>query len=204
MVSCCASGDIFLVQCASQVFHSLQHGRSGDANVEPCTMPLIDTVPTLEEMTKAALNVLDDDPDGLFLMVERGAVDSASHRYRKGRMIEEQIVFDKTVASVVDWVHRNSNWGETLLIVTSDHETGYLTGPGSDPTWEPIVNFGTEILPGMEWHSGEHTNSLVPFFAMGDAARLFLSYADEDDPVRGRYIDNTELAKGVFQTMDPL
>jgi alkaline phosphatase len=191
----------------AQVYQTLQVNRSGDYLADPYAVPLIDTVPTLEEMTKAALNILDDDPDGLFLMVEGGAVDWASHGdynpNSSGRMIEEHIDFDNSVQAVVDWVQANSNWGETLLIVTSDHETGYLTGPGSDPTWTPIVNNGAGFLPGMEWHSVNHTNSLLPLYAKGDAARMFRRYADQYDPVRGRYIDNTELATVLFWTMDP-
>jgi hypothetical protein len=35
------------------------------------------------------------------------------------------------------------------------------------------------------------------------AARKFRRYGDEYDPVRGRYVDNTELAKVVFWAMDP-
>jgi alkaline phosphatase len=186
----------------AQVYQTLQQGRSGDKSADPYVVPLIMTVPTLEEMTKAALNILDDDPDGLFLMVEGGAVDWASHGNESGRTIEEQIDFDMAVEAVVDWVKKNSNWGETLLIVTSDHETGYLNGPGSDPTWESIVNNGIANLTGMEWHSGSHTNSLVRLFAKGKAASLFLGYADEVDTVHGSYVDNTELAEVVFETMD--
>ena len=118
-------------------------------------------------------------------------------------MIEEQIDFERAVEAAVLWVERNSNWGETLLIVTGDHETGYLTGPGSDPTWEPIVNNGAGNLPGMEWHSASHTNSLIAVFAKGDAARWIRRYADEDDPVRGPYVDNTEVAEVIFQAMEP-
>jgi alkaline phosphatase len=165
----------------AQVYQTLQQGRSGDGNADPYIVPLIDTVPTLEEMTKAAINILDDDPDGFFLMVEGGAA----------------------VEAVVEWIQANSNWGETLLIVTGDHETGYLTGPDSDPTWTPIVNNGAGVLPGMEWHVDSHTNSLIPLYAKGDAARMFRRYADEYDPVRGRYVDNTELAWVLFWTMDP-
>lgn len=187
----------------AQVYQTLQQGRSGDGYADPYVVPLTETVPTLEEMTKAALNVLDDDPDGLFLMIEGGAVDWASHGNQSGRMIEEQIDFDNAVQAVIDWVHANSNWGETLLVVTGDHETGYLTGPGSDPAWMPIINNGAGTLPGMEWHSGDHTNSLIPLFAKGDAARMFKRYADEYDPVRGRYLDNTELATVLFWTLNP-
>ena len=152
----------------AQVAATLQQSRSGNKFAEPYVVPLIETVPTIEEMTKAALNVLDDDPDGFFLMIEAGgAVDWASHPNQPGRMIEEQIAFDKSVEAVVEWVENNSNWHETLVIVTSDHECGYLTGPGSGqttegPVWNPLLNNGAGKAPGMEWHSSGHTNSLVP------------------------------------------
>jgi alkaline phosphatase len=187
----------------AQVYQTLQQERGGDAYADPYVVPLIETVPTLEEMAKGALNVLDDDPDGLFLMIEGGAVDWASHSNQSGRMIEEQIGFDDAVEAVVEWVKANSNWGETLLIVTGDHETGYLTGPDSDPTWTPIVNNGAGNLPGMEWHSANHTNRLIPLFARGNAARRFRSYVDGKDPLYGRYLDNTALAKVIFWAMAP-
>ena len=187
----------------AQVYETLQQGRSGDAFADPYVVPRTDTVPTLTEMTSAALNILDNDPDGLYLMVEGGAVDWAAHANQSGRMIEEAIEFERAVEAVVSWVHKNSNWGETLLIVTSDHETGYLWGPGSDPTWQPIVNNGAGNLPGMQWNSINHTNSLVMLSAKGDAARMFKRYADQYDPVRGWYLDNTELADLVFWAMGP-
>jgi alkaline phosphatase len=90
------------------------------------------------------------------------------------------------------------------MVVTGDHETGYLTGPGSDPTWQPLVNNGLGVLPGMEWHSPNHTNSLIPLWAKGDAGRLFRGYADQVDPVRGPYVDNTELAQVLFQLLEPV
>jgi alkaline phosphatase len=187
----------------AQVYQTLQQQRGGDAFANPYVAPFINTVPSLEEMTKAALNILDDDPDGLFLVVEGGAVDWASHANQSGRMIEEQAYFDAAVEAVVDWVELNSNWGETLLIVTGDHETGYLNGPVSDPSWETIVNNGVGILPGMVWNSTNHTNSLIPLFAKGDAARGFRAYADQTDPVRGAFLDNTEVAEVVFWAMSP-
>jgi alkaline phosphatase len=187
----------------AQVYQTLQQGRSGDAFADPYLVPGIESVPTLEEMTVAALNVLDDDPDGLYLMIEGGAVDWAGHSNQSGRMIEEAIQFERAVEAVVGWVQNNSNWGETLLIVTADHETGYLWGPGSDPAWMPIVNNGVGVLPGMQWNSPNHTNSLIALSAKGDAARMFSRYADQYDPVRGRYLDNTEIADLVFWTLDP-
>ena len=94
-------------------------------------MPLNTTVPGLATMTEGALNVLDNDEQGFFLMVEGGAIDWAAHANQTGRTIEEEIDFNKAVDAVIYWVQRNSNWSETVLIVTGDHETGTLYGPGS-------------------------------------------------------------------------
>lgn len=183
------------------VYQTLQQSRNGDAYAGPYAVPLTKTVPTLEELTKAALNVLDNDEDGLFLMIEAGAVDWSGHGNQSGRLTEEQIDFNNTVEAVVKWVKQNSSWDETLLVVTGDHETGYLTGPDSDPTWEPVTNNGKKVLPGMEWHTGSHTNQLIPFFAKGSAAAVFNSNIVGTDPVRGPYIDNTAVGKVIIDIL---
>ncbi len=181
------------------IYETLQELRSGDDMEDPYVVPFIDTVPTLAEMTKTALNVLDEDEDGFFLMVEGGAVDWASHYNRPGRLIEEEIEFNKAVETVVEWVENNSNWQETLMIVTADHESGYLTGLDSgesdgEPIWNPLTNNGAGILPGMEFHSISHTNSLVPFYAKGNGASFFQNASlNNIDPIRGYYIDNTDI-----------
>ncbi|MEZ4485173.1 MAG: alkaline phosphatase, partial [Syntrophotaleaceae bacterium] len=185
-----------------QVERTLQQRRDGDPQAWPYAVPLLKTVPTLTEMTRAALNVLDNDADGFLLMVEGGAVDWASHANQTGRMLEEQLDFDRTVAAVVHWVETCSNWDQTLLIVTADHETGYLTGPGSDPGWQPLVGNGRNRLPTMEWHHDNHTNSLVPLFAKGRGAEGLFPLVKGHDPVRGPYVDNTALAEAVLAVMN--
>ncbi len=187
-----------------KVAKTLQQERSGDTNADAFVVPFIETVPTLEEMTRAALNILDNDPDGFFIMIEGGAIDWASHDNQYGRMIEEEIGFNQAVAAVVKWVEENSSWDETLVIVTADHETGYLTGlnsgTGDDgkPIWHPIANRGQGITPGLQWNSDGHTNSLVPFFAKGAGSEVFHEFANETDPVRGKYLDNAELGQALF------
>jgi alkaline phosphatase len=187
---------------------TLQTSRPDSDKALPYEIPFIETVPTLKEMTQAALNVLDNNPDGFFVMVEGGAIDWAAHGNNGTRVIEEVIDFNEAIDAAVAWVETNSSWRETLIIVTADHETGYLTGPGSgrwDSTatdsmhlWQPIKNNGKGKMPGMEWHSGSHTNSLVPFFAKGAGSQIFKQFADEKDPVRGNYLDNTEAAQALF------
>ena len=139
-------------------------------------------------------------------MVEGGAIDWASHSNQSGRMIEEEISFNQAVESAVNWVEKNSNWNETLIIVTGDHETGYLTGPGSNPEgnqsavskheiWKPLINNGKGVQPGMEWHSEGHTNSLIPFFAKGTGSEKFNQRIKGTDPVRGDFIDESDIGQ---------
>ncbi len=184
------------------IYRTLQQEREGDGQADPFDVPPVKTVPKLSEMVLAALNVLDDGPEGFFLMIEGGAIDWAGEDNQTGRIIEEQISFNRTVEAVVEWVEIHSRWEDTLLIVTSDHETGYITGPGSgvempdgdlSKTWIPLVNKGKGKVPEMEWHSDYHTNSLVPLYAKGYGSERFAALADETDPVRGPYLDNTEI-----------
>jgi alkaline phosphatase len=201
----------------AQVYQTLQYNRDGSGMGN-----LITTVPTLETMTKASLNVLSLNPDGFYLMVEGGAVDWANHGNDLGRMIEEQIDFNRSVEAVVAWVEANSNWGETLLIVTSDHECGMLWGAGSyidtngndfyddgvdvSVDWMPITNNGAGNLPDYQYGSGGHTNALVPLYAKGRGANYFRKLIDGRDfgaksfwgVIGGFYVDNTD----VFETMN--
>jgi alkaline phosphatase len=48
------------------------------------------------------------------------------------------------------------------------------------------------------WGSEDHTNSLVPLFAKGAGASALAARADSVDPVRGQYLDNTEVAQTVL------
>ncbi len=188
----------------AQVHSTLQEFRSGDGLAAPYVVPLNEWVPTLAEMSMAALNVLDEDPDGFFLMVEGGAVDWAGHYNHPGRLIEARIDFNHAVEAVLGWIERNSNWGETLLIVTSDHETGYLWGPGTGPDgWLQLVNNGAAQQPGMQFDGPNHTNSLVPLWAKGNAGHLFRRFAVNSDPLRGPYIDNTNIATVMFRALEP-
>lgn len=184
----------------AKVYETLQQMRSGNQNANPYEVPFLDSSPTLVEMTKAALNVLDNNTNGFFLLIEGGAIDWAAHSNQKGRLIEEQIDFNNAVDAVVEWINKYSSWEETMVIVTSDHECGYVWGPnsGSPSKFNPIVNNGKYNLPGMDFYSNEHTNSLVPFFAKGAGSEIFNLLADEIDPRRGRYIQNSEIAQGII------
>ena len=183
-----------------KVHNTLNQGRMRGEEAEmPFEQAFNENVPTLEEITRASLHVLGQNPEGFFVMIEGGAIDWAGHDNNLARLIEEQVDFNNSVMAAVEWVEENSSWDETLIIVTSDHETGYLTGPNHpDVIVEPIVNRGKGELPGVGWHSESHTNMLVPFYAKGPGVELFDMFADEKDPRKGPFLQNTEIPQAIF------
>ncbi|KTR95756.1 alkaline phosphatase [Microbacterium testaceum] len=185
----------------ARVAETFQYSRPGVQNkaVAPWTDPVNADVPSLATSAQAALNVLEKDEDGFFLMVEGGAVDWAGHANQTTRIVEEQLAFNDSVEAVTDWVEANSNWDETLVIVTADHETGYLAGPGAGPSagWTALTGAAGR-LPNVSWHSGGHTNALVPLYAKGAGSEVLQARATKWDFARGAYLDNTDIGKTLF------
>ncbi|MFZ8758467.1 alkaline phosphatase [Microbacterium sp. HMH0099] len=188
----------------ARVAETFQYNRPGLSNktVLPWTDKINADVPSLATSATAALNVLEKDEDGFFLMVEGGAVDWAGHANQTTRIVEEQLSFNESVEAVTDWVETNSNWDETLVIVTADHETGYLAGPGAgvEKGWTALTGTAGQ-LPNVSWHSGNHTNALVPLYAQGAGADVLQARAAKWDFVRGAYLDNTDLGKTIFDLL---
>lgn len=169
----------------------------------PTGHELLPTVPSLATMTTGALNHLGKDEDGLFLMVEGGAIDWMAHANATGRLIEEMIDFNHSIGAAVDWVDAKSSWDETLMIVLTDHGNGALMGPDSDTIpFQPIVNNGAGVLPGFQWHSGSHTTENTLLWAHGAGSELFYDYVLGTDFGLtdvlgfndGSYVDNTAVA----------
>lgn len=185
-----------------QVAATLQYNRSGDfAGANAFEVPLIENVPTLETMTLGALNHLGKNENGFFVMVEGGAVDWAAHANNAQRLIEEQVDFNRSISAAVSWVENFSSWEETLMIVLTDHGNAMPMGPNSDTIpFEPILNNGAGVMPGMRWHYGTHTNENTLLFAHGAGSELFYNEIMGLDPWLasilghnddGAYVDNT-------------
>lgn len=181
---------------------SFREGPPGvvDPLEPPFKTPLNENVPTLGEMVAGALNVLEQASDqGFFLVVESGAGDWGGHWNLLGRTIEDMVDLESAMEVIIHWVETRSSWTETLVIVTSDHETGHLSGVGSGPGWMPLRSRGAGQMPEYAFHHIYHTNQLVPFFARGAGATALLDLPHgRMDPVRGRYLDNTDLASWLF------
>jgi len=80
--------------------------------------------PTLPAMTRAALEVLDHDPDGFFLMVEGSQPDWRGHDNEPlDAIVAEMLDLDRAIGVALKYQSRHP---ETLIVVTADHETGGL------------------------------------------------------------------------------
>lgn len=77
--------------------------------------------PGLAAMTKKALNLLSQDEEGFFLMIEGGQIDWAGHNNDAGDLLHQMLKFDESVQAVYDWVKDRN---DTLVVITADHETG--------------------------------------------------------------------------------
>ncbi|KAK5582965.1 hypothetical protein RB653_004555 [Dictyostelium firmibasis] len=86
---------------------------------------LLSTKPSLQEMTIKALDLISQNSEnGFFLMVEGSKIDVAAHINDAPTQIWETDAFDQTFKIVREWAE---NDGNTIVIVTADHETGGLT-----------------------------------------------------------------------------
>ncbi|MFH0761692.1 MAG: alkaline phosphatase [Bacteroidota bacterium] len=115
----------------------------------------------LPESVGEALRLLSADPDGFFLMVEGSQIDWGSHDNNIGYVAQEVADFDRAIGVALDFAQQN---GETLVIVTADHETGGLTlNDGKIPTGDITSHFTTT----------NHTGVMVPLFAYGPYSETF-------------------------------
>lgn len=79
--------------------------------------------PNLEQMTEKAIDLLDDTDEGFFLMIEGAHIDKHSHSNEDEMMTEALQEFDRTVELVLEYAKAD---GETLVVITADHETGAI------------------------------------------------------------------------------
>jgi alkaline phosphatase len=115
--------------------------------------------PSLAEMTKAALAVLDRDPDGFFLMVEASQIDWLAHDNESfDRIAAEVLDCDEAMQVALGYVSGRTG---ALLVVVADHETGGLALVDQDGQWKAAYS------------SGGHTAELVPLFASGTGSERF-------------------------------
>jgi alkaline phosphatase len=119
--------------------------------------------------TRTAITILDNDPDGFFLMVEGSQIDWGGHQNNTGYIATEMTDFDQAIGVALEFASKNK---ETLVVVTADHETGGFAIEGG--------NFKTGEITG-NFTSDNHTGVMVPVFAFGPGAQYFRGFHDNTD-----------------------
>jgi alkaline phosphatase len=74
--------------------------------------------PSLAEMTQKAIDLLSQDEDGFFLMVEGSKIDWAAHANDPIGIISDCLAFDEAVGVALDFAEKN---GDTVVISVTDH-----------------------------------------------------------------------------------
>lgn len=74
--------------------------------------------PSIEEMTRKAIEKLSKDPDGFFLMVEGSKVDWAAHGNDPVGMATDFLAFDRACGAALEFARKN---GETAVVILPDH-----------------------------------------------------------------------------------
>ncbi len=117
---------------------------------------------TLAELTAMALEHLSCRGSGFFLMVEGSQIDWGGHDNDQDYIISELLDFDEAVGAGLDFAEQNKN---TMVIVTSDHETGGFALHRGSVEERKVTGTG--------FTSGDHTAAMVPVFSAGPGGNRF-------------------------------
>ncbi|HIJ64455.1 MAG TPA: alkaline phosphatase [Candidatus Hydrogenedentes bacterium] len=123
--------------------------------------------PKLPELTRKAVEILSKNKDGFFLMVEGSQIDWGGHNNDQDYIVSETIDFDEAVGVGLDFAEAD---GRTLVIVTSDHETGGFALHDGSVKEKKVTASG--------FTSKGHTAAMVPIFAYGPGSAAFGGIGD--------------------------
>ena len=112
--------------------------------------------------TQTALKLLNQNKKGFFMLIEGSQIDWGGHANDANYIVAEMLDFDKTVRAVLDFAQRDGN---TLVVITADHETGGFAIMDGDMTEGHVQG---------KFTTGGHTGVMVPVFAYGPGADAFI------------------------------
>ena len=115
----------------------------------------------LAQSALKGMDIMSKNKKGFFLMIEGSQLDDYGHFNDLDMLMQETHDFDRTVGKVFEWAAKD---GETLVIVTADHETGGLTLVDGDLEKGEIQ---------CKFSTGSHSGVMVPVYAFGPGSELF-------------------------------
>lgn len=121
----------------------------------------------LPQATEFIINKLNEKNEkGFFVMIEGSQIDWGGHANDEQFIVNETLDFDNAVKKAIDFA---KNDGNTLVIVTADHETGGMTLVGGKRKKKGLIS---------KYSTKSHTATPVPVYAFGPGAEDFTGYFD--------------------------
>ena len=123
----------------------------------------------LARASMKGISLMNQNKNGFFMMIEGSQLDDYGHFNQLDLLMKETLDFDQTVGEVMKWAAKD---GETLVVVTADHETGGLT----------LVN-GNKDEGRVEccFSTKDHSGAMVPVYAFGPRAENFTGIFENTD-----------------------
>jgi alkaline phosphatase len=115
----------------------------------------------LSDATEQAIELLHKNKRGFFLMVEGSQIDWGAHNNDIRYVVEEVTDMDNAIGKALAFAEQDGN---TLVVVTADHETGGLV------ILDGNLKAGTVEA---KFSTMDHTGIMVPVFAYGPGAQDF-------------------------------
>ena len=123
----------------------------------------------LARAAEKGLSLISQNPNGFFMMIEGSQLDDYGHFNELDMLMKETLDFDQTIGRMMKWAAED---GETLVVVTADHETGGMTVHGGDYEKGTVeVNFSTK----------DHSGTMVPVYAFGPGSENFSGFMDNTE-----------------------
>lgn len=123
----------------------------------------------LARASMKGISLMNQNKNGFFMMIEGSQLDDYGHFNQLDLLMKETLDFDKTIGEVMKWAAKD---GETIVVVTADHETGGLT----------LVN-GNKDEGRVEccFSTKDHSGAMVPVYAFGPGAENFTGIFENTD-----------------------
>lgn len=125
----------------------------------------------LAEATKNSINFLQAKDKPFFLMVEGAKIDKYAHKNIVPGVVSEGIDFDRAITEAIKYADDSGN---TLVIITADHETSGFSIPQG--------NLRDGIIEG-DFTTFDHTAAMVPIFAYGPHSEKFQGVYENNEVV---------------------
>jgi alkaline phosphatase len=132
----------------------------------------------LSNATDLAIQFLSKDKAPFFIMTEGSQIDWGGHANDGPYLVSELIDFDDAVGIALDYAEKEGN---TLVVVTSDHETGGFTLAAKKKINAEGKEYSDYTEVGMNFSTGGHSATLIPVFAYGPGSEEFTGIYENNE-----------------------